>query len=180
MNTMTTYTGHKFDPMNMTEDDIRMEDIAHALSLLCRGGGHLRSFYTVGQHSINCAKEAKERAYSKRVQFACLLHDASEAYISDIIRPVKCHLSNYLEIESKIMQVIWKKFGLGDLSDEENRQWKQIDDAMLDYELKHLMEGEEDRSADALFSEPDVAEQPYRKVQEEFLQMAEFYQKQGM
>ena len=79
-----------------------------------------------------------------------------------------------------MMQVIWKKFGLGDLSDEENNQWKQIDDAMLDYELKYLMEGEEDRSADALFSEPDVAEQPYRKVQEEFLQMAEFYRKQGM
>lgn len=170
MNTMTTYTGHKFDPMEITEDDIRMEDIAHALSLLCRGGGHLRSFYTVAQHSVNCAKEAKARGFSKRVQFACLLHDASEAYISDIIRPVKCHLSNYLEIENRIMQVIWKKYGLWDLNDEENRQWKQIDDEMLDYELKHLMAGEENRRIKPLFTEPDVTEQPYYKVQEEFLQ----------
>lgn len=55
MNTMTTYSGRKFDPMQMTPGDVYIEDIAHALSLLCRGGGQLTYFYSVGQHSLNCA-----------------------------------------------------------------------------------------------------------------------------
>ena len=99
MNTMTTYSGRKFDPMQMTPGDVYIEDIAHALSLLCRGGGQLTYFYSVGQHSLNCATEAKARGWSERQQLACLLHDASEGYISDIIRPVKIYLTNYLEIE---------------------------------------------------------------------------------
>ena len=82
MNTMTTYSGRKFDPMQMTPGDVYIEDIAHALSLLCRGGGQLTYFYSVGQHSLNCAAEAKARGWSKRQQLACLLHDASEGYIS--------------------------------------------------------------------------------------------------
>ena len=111
MNTMTTYSGRKFDPMQMTPGDVYIEDIAHALSLLCRGGGQLTYFYSVGQHSLNCAAEAKARGWSKRQQLACLLHDASEGYISDIIRPVKIYLTNYLEIESKIMGTILTHFG---------------------------------------------------------------------
>ena len=47
MNTMTTYSGRKFDPMQMTPGDVYIEDIAHALSLLCRGGGQLTNFYSV-------------------------------------------------------------------------------------------------------------------------------------
>ena len=129
MNTMTTYSGRKFDPMQMTPGDVYIEDIAHALSLLCRGGGQLTYFYSVGQHSLNCAAEAKARGWSKRQQLACLLHDASEGYISDIIRPVKIYLTNYLEIESKIMGTILTHFGLDDLTEEENRRWKQTEGA---------------------------------------------------
>ena len=132
MNTMTTYSGRKFDPMQMTPGDVYIEDIAHALSLLCRGGGQLSYFYSVGQHSLNCAAEAKARGWSERQQLACLLHDASEGYISDIIRPVKIYLSNYLEIESKIMGTILTHFGLDDLTEEESCRWKQIDDEILE------------------------------------------------
>ena len=87
MNTMTTYSGRKFDPMQMTPGDVYIEDIAHALSLLCRGGGQLTYFYSVGQHSLNCATEAKARGWSERQQLACLLHDASECYMSDVPTP---------------------------------------------------------------------------------------------
>ena len=114
---MNTYTGKKIDPMSMTADDVSIQDIAHALSLTCRGGGPVSYFFSVAQHSINCMKEAKARGWSERLQLACLLHDASEAYISDIIRPVKVHLSNYLEIEGNIMKVILERFGLDDLSE---------------------------------------------------------------
>lgn len=158
MATMNTYTGNKIDPMNMAVADISIQDIAHALSLTCRGGGHVSYFFSVAQHSINCMNEAKARGWSERLQLACLLHDASEAYISDIIRPVKAHLSNYLEIESSIMNVILERFGLADLSEEENAMWKQIDDEMMNFELKNLMKGEEYRNTDNLSSVPAEAE----------------------
>lgn len=168
MATMNTYTGNKIDPMNMTASDISIQDIAHALSLTCRGGGHVSYFFSVAQHSINCMNEAKARGWSERLQLACLLHDASEAYISDIIRPVKAHLSNYLEIESSIMNVILERFGLADLSEEENAMWKQIDDDMMNFELKNLMKGEAYRNTDNLSSVPAVAERQWREVEGEF------------
>ena len=139
---MNTYTGKRFEPLKMTPEDVSLRDIAHALSLLCRGGGHIKYFYTVGLHSLNCAREAASRGWSDRLVLACLLHDASEAYLSDIIRPVKVHLSNYLEIEEQIMQTILTHFHLGDLTPEENALWHQIDDEMLSQELKSLMNGE--------------------------------------
>ncbi len=177
MGTMNTYSGKKFDPLEMTPDNVFLEDIAHALSLLCRGGGHLKHFYSVGQHSINCAEEARARGWSERMQLACLLHDASEAYISDIIRPVKIHLSNYLEIEGKIMGQIWKRFGLADLSEEENRKWKQIDDDILLYELKELIKGKTEITCRELYSCPDIEEKPWRQVETEFKGLAKAFLK---
>ena len=89
MSAMNTFTGRIFDPLKMMKQDVCVEDIAHALSLVCRGGGHIRYFFSVAQHSMNCASEAAARGWSGRIVLACLLHDASEAYIADIIRPVK-------------------------------------------------------------------------------------------
>ena len=146
--------------------------IAHALSLMCRGGGHLKYFYSVAQHSLNCAAEAKARGWSERLQLACLLHDASEAYLSDIIRPVKANLTGYLEIESRIMEKILEKFNLSDLTEEERRMWKQIDDEMLYYELKNLMSGEEDLAAPELCALPDISERNWQSVETDFLRTA--------
>lgn len=151
---MNTYTGKRFDPMQMTPEEVSLRDIAHALSLLCRGGGHMKYFYTVGLHSLNCAREAASRGWSDRLVLACLLHDASEAYLSDIIRPVKIHLSNYLEIEEQIMQTILTHFHLDDLTPEENALWHQIDDEMLSQELKNLMNGEHEMVPVPLTSVP--------------------------
>ncbi len=173
MSTMGTFSGRRFDPLMMTPEDVALEDIAHALSLLCRGGGQLKYFYSVGQHCINCMKEAKARGWSKRMQLACLIHDASEAYISDIIRPVKVRLSNYMEIEERIMDKIWRRFGLDDLTEEENRRWKQIDDDVLKLELMVLIEGEENAVCEELCSCPDLSERPWRDVEEEFRDLAE-------
>lgn len=142
MSIMNTYTGRKFDPMHIKPENICLEDIAHALSYLCRGGGQTLIFYPVAQHCLNCAREAQSRGWSDRMVLACLLHDASEAYISDIIRPVKAHLSNYLEIEEMIMNVIWEKFNLNNLTSEEHAMWKQIDNDILSAELPVLFPGE--------------------------------------
>ena len=171
-NTMTTFTGRHFDPMQIRTEDICIEDIAHALSLMCRGGGHLKYFYSVAQHSLNCAAEAKARGWSERLQLACLLHDASEAYLSDIIRPVKANLTGYLEIENRIMGKILEKFNLSDLTEEERRMWKQIDDEMLYYELKNLISGEEDLAAPKLCALPDISERNWQSVETDFLRTA--------
>lgn len=173
MSTMNTYTGRRFDPLQMKPEDVSLRDIAHALSLLCRGGGHMKYFYTVGLHSLNCAREAAARGWSDRVVLACLLHDASEAYISDIIRPVKAHLSNYLEIEEQIMKTILTHFHLQDLTPEEHAMWRQIDDDVLSQELKILMNGEHEMVPVPLSSKPDFRERAHEEVEEEFYQMAE-------
>jgi Predicted hydrolases of HD superfamily len=137
---ITTYTGEDFDPFSPDIDRIKIEDIAHALSLTCRANGHVKHFYSVAQHCINCVNEAKARKLPARVQLACLLHDASEAYISDITRPVKSHLSQYLEIEKTLQDKIYKKFVGTQLSDEEQALVAQVDDDILVWEFDALME----------------------------------------
>ncbi|MBL4933092.1 phosphohydrolase [Clostridium paridis] len=113
-----TYSKTKFYPLDPIEDDIKIIDIAHALSMLSRANGHFKHFYSVAQHSINCYKEAKFRGYSERVQLGCLLHDASESYISDLTRPVKKNLPGYFKIEEKLQGIVYKKFGVDDFSKE--------------------------------------------------------------
>ena len=89
---ITTYTGKHFEPTNPDSELIRIEDIAHALSMICRGNGHVKTFWSVGQHCICCAREAAARGLSNRMVLACLLHDASECYMSDVPTPFKNEL----------------------------------------------------------------------------------------
>ena len=77
MSSIVTFTEKHFDPTAPEENLIDLSDIGHALSLICRGNGHVKYFYSVAQHSIACCREAQARGYSDRVQLACLLHDAS-------------------------------------------------------------------------------------------------------
>ena len=64
---ITTYTGLHFRPTEPDSDLIRIQDIAHALSLICRGNGHVQTFWSVGEHCICCAKEAAARGFSERM-----------------------------------------------------------------------------------------------------------------
>lgn len=170
-NAILTYTNTFFYPLDPRPDEVKIEDIAHALSQMCRANGHFKTFYSVAQHSINCAQEAGKRGWSGRVQLACLLHDASEAYISDITRPVKCYLDEYKKIEHKLQQVIYVKFGIADLNQEEVRQIAAIDDALLSYEFEHLhQQGIYDCSYQ-LYSLPDVTEKSMTAVEIEFIQL---------
>ena len=119
MSCIKTYTGVMFDPLNPDTELIDIVDIAHALSMLCRANGHFKSFYSVGQHSINCMKEAKARGYSEKVQLACLLHDASEAYLSDVTRPVQKEYDLVFEIDDAILYHEFVALMDARLSDEE-------------------------------------------------------------
>jgi len=140
MSRIRTYTGIMFDPLNPDSDLLNIGDIAHALSMLCRANGHFKTFYSVGQHSINCMAEGEARGYAPRIQLACLLHDASEAYLSDVTRPVKEELLRYREIEGPLQEVIWSKWLDAPLTEEERRQVFAIDDAILAHEFLHLMD----------------------------------------
>lgn len=140
LGSIKTFSGVMFDPMAPQQENIHIRDIAHALSMLCRANGHFKSFYSVGQHCLNCAEEAAARGYSLRVQLGCLLHDGSEAYVSDITRPVKQVLPMYLQIEEPLQAAIWDKWLTPALTEEETRQIFQIDDDMLLHEFLALMD----------------------------------------
>lgn len=140
MSEIMTRSKIMIDPIRPEAEKIDITDIAHALSMLCRANGHFKSFYSVGQHSINCMREAQARGYSQKVQLACLLHDASEAYLSDVTRPVKAELPRYKEIEEPLQDMIWNKWLPEPLTKEENAQVFAIDDAILAHEFWNLME----------------------------------------
>ena len=139
MSEIMTHSHIMFDPLKPNPALIEIGDIAHSLSMLCRANGHFRSFYSVGQHCINCCKEAAARGHSRRVQLACLLHDASEAYLSDVTRPVKQELPQYKLIEAPLQEAIWVKYLGSPLTEEENRQVFAIDDDVLWHEFVNLM-----------------------------------------
>jgi len=134
-----TFKGEKFTPLNPDPMQIHIEDIAHALSLMCRANGHIDYFFSVAQHSMNCAIEAKARGYSAHMQLACLIHDASEAYISDITRPVKQYLLDYKLIERRLQDTIYKRFLGTVLNEEESELVQAVDNDMLMCELNALM-----------------------------------------
>lgn len=114
-----TYTGRKFYPYDPKPKDVNVEDIAHSLSLQCRFNGHCEHMYSVAQHSINCTKLLKELGYDVKYQLYALLHDASEAYLSDLPRPVKEYMPEYYEVEQKVQDVIWEHFGLSNPTKED-------------------------------------------------------------
>lgn len=103
--TICLRSGEYFDVLNPDADKILIEDIAHALSMQCRFAGHTSDFFSVAQHSVICSLMAPAG-----FELEALLHDASEAYLQDIARPVKRQLSNYKDIESKVMFAIAVKF----------------------------------------------------------------------
>ncbi len=166
-----TYTRKMLDPLNATPQDIDIADISHALSLLCRANGHFPHFYSVGQHSVNCMLEAKARGYSERVQLGCLLHDASEAYLSDVTRPIKPHLIGYAAYEEKLQNQIFDKWIMPSLTKEERTQIFDIDDAVLYFEFLSLMGLRLSMPEPTLKSVPEVGLLEFNAVEQRFLHL---------
>lgn len=174
MSRIMTCSHKMFDPLNPEVELIDIADIAHSLAMLCRANGHFRSFYSVGMHCINCAKEAIARGYSRKVQLACLLHDGSEAYLSDVTRPVKQEIPQYREIEEPLQDVIWEKFLGEKLTEEENRQVFLIDDEILENEFPALMGAQLYETVPKLQSQPQFQFESFQKTKEEFLSLFYF------
>lgn len=141
-----TYSGGKFYPLDPHEEDINIVDIAHALSNLCRYTGHSNKFYSVAQHSIiGTVHLLKLYPDNEILAKQFLLHDATEAYINDIARPLKQYLTLYKTIEDNIAKIIYKKFKVSYPFD---RVIKIIDNSLLYEESKILMLGTDEWSYD--------------------------------
>lgn len=132
--TMTLYTGREVDIFNLRIEDIDIEDIAHSLSNLCRYGGHCLFHYSVALHSYLCSIEPGTK--SEQLQF--LLHDASEAYVNDLVRPIKhrVEMEKYREIENSIQDLIFKRFNLPYPYSE---RVHEVDDKVLLDEIPNLI-----------------------------------------
>lgn len=166
---ITTYTKVHFTPLSPVKEDLRIEDIAHALSLMTRANGHFPEFYSVGQHCVACCEEAIARGYGARLSLACLLHDAAEAYLADVTRPVKAHMQQFQEIEERLLSVIYEHF-LGEvLSEQEEACVKDVDDTLLYHEFLHYM-GEELRKPEgSLRSTPVFETVRFAEVEKAYL-----------
>lgn len=166
---ITTIGGRRFDPTSPAREDIDIGDIAHSLSLLCRANGHFREFFSVARHCLNCAGEARERGLTARIQLLCLLHDATEAYIGDMTRPLKRQLPEYCACEVRLYGEILASLGIAPPDDREAAAVREIDDCMLYHEFR-LYNGESLLAeAPAVHVEVEGSERPPGQTREEYL-----------
>lgn len=128
---MQTFTGRAWHFLTPRADDVDVRDVAHALGMLCRYGGHSRHFYSVAEHSVLVSRLVRpEHALQG------LLHDATEAYIVDVPRPLKHVLEGYKPMEAAHWRVIAERFGVPEeLSDDV----KRVDNAMLFVEKPQVL-----------------------------------------
>lgn len=164
-----TFTGAEFFPLAPEANKIRLADIAHALSLVCRFTGHVRSFYSVAEHSVRVSMLAEKYAErntpgdSARVLMVAkwgLIHDASEAYLADIASPIKSQpvFALYREAEKRLQTLIAVAC---DLPAEEPPEVKEADRIMCATEARSLMTA---HPAWATLGEPITPASPYAEI----------------
>lgn len=129
-------SGRYFDLAEPQPDQFTLKDIAGALSKICRFGGQCEKFYSVAEHSFNCAYIAARDRRSEEAQKACLMHDAAEAFVGDCVRPLKMLLTDFKTIENGIAAVIAQKFQID--FETHRAVVTEIDNAMLFHEKRYL------------------------------------------
>lgn len=111
---MQTISGRGFWPMDPRLEEVDINDIAHALSNVCRFGGHMAEFYSVAQHSVIVSD-----LLPRNLALQGLLHDAPEAYIGDMIQPLKYCMPQFKDIENRVWAVIATRYGLPENMDDQ-------------------------------------------------------------
>ena len=110
-----TRSGVLFRPLAPVVADIRIDDIAHALSHQCRFSGHTREHYSVAEHSVRVSELVERLGYDRSTQLWALLHDASEAYLVDLPSPLKNDPTfgdAYKSVEARLMRAVCERFDL--------------------------------------------------------------------
>ena len=131
---MQTFTGRQFWPMDPKIEDIDILDIAHGLSNICRYGGHAKAFYSVAEHSCHVSD-----ALPPELALAGLLDDAAEAYIGDMIRPIKYSIPQYQALDGYLSAMINERFGI---PKERHPEVIRVDNAILADESEQVMLGQ--------------------------------------
>lgn len=108
---MQVYNGTKFWPLSPKAEEVDIIDLAHSLSMQCRYNGHCKRFYSVAEHSVLIARWLLQES-GPEIALWGLLHDASEAYLADVPRPLKPHLSGYKTMEARVMTTVCDAYGL--------------------------------------------------------------------
>lgn len=108
--TLILHSGNYFDLADPKTDTILISDIAVGLANTCRFGGQVLHYYSVAQHSVLVSENVPED-----LAFAALMHDAAEAYVGDVIGPLKQLLPEFKVIEDRVEQAICKRFNLGSM-----------------------------------------------------------------
>lgn len=111
-NTIKLCSGKYFDLADPKPEQIDIRDIAGALSKICRFGGHCRKFYSVAEHLINCKLQAEQDGLTPQEIAAVFLHDATEAYVGDMVKPLKIMLPEYQAVEARVQGAIGQRFGV--------------------------------------------------------------------
>jgi len=139
-----TFTGKQFWTLDPKKEEIDIKDIAHSLAFQCRFNGHCEKFYSIAQHSILVSK-----IVPKKFALAGLLHDASETYTGNIVRPLKTFIVNFKEIELEVEKTIFEKFNVKEI---DHIEIKKADNIALVTEMRDLMkEPPEKWNEDGLF-----------------------------
>jgi hypothetical protein len=133
-----TYSGTRCYPHDPRVEDICIEDIAHALSMLCRYTGQCARFYSVAEHSI-----LTSLMVPPELSLEALLHDATEAYLGDMSRPVKRGLPEYTLLERLHHAAICERFRL---PFHEHPLVKRADNDILQTEFRTLFRPLDDYS----------------------------------
>ena len=165
---ITTYTGKHFDPTHPDEELICIEDIAHALSLLCRGNGHVRTFFLCRAALHPLCQRSRSTWLFRPSYTASLLHDASECYMSDVPRPFKKSLPEYRKQEEALLNIIYQKYLGSGLSAIEEQKLKEIDNDLLWYDLKYLLNETPDTPKPVVHVPIQYRQYPFSQVEEEY------------
>ncbi|WP_290815891.1 hypothetical protein [Halovivax sp.] len=135
---IVTYSGRRVDPFDVSPTDVHLRDVAAGLSHTCRFGGHCKHFYSVAHHSLNVSRELPRE--EPRLQLIGLLHDAGEAYLGDIPRPLKARLERIQPAEDRILESVWEALAIEPPTTAEWERVMAADDRLLAYEANELLE----------------------------------------
>ena len=147
-----TISGRKFSYVDTDPDSIDLHDIAHALSLQCRYNGHIIHFFSVAQHSVYVSQVAADiyssmattkntynRDIERLIALWGLFHDASEAYMGDLVRPLKRMMPQYEAMEARLDTIIQTKFAGRPIPPLYHEIIKEADNRVLAAEVETLV-----------------------------------------
>lgn len=162
---MRLRSGGTFDLAKPSSVDVHLSDIALGLSRICRFAGQPRRFYSVAEHCVHAVRHAQRLGLKLDLEKTALLHDAAEAYVGDVIRPLRRLLGGYATIEHGVTLAIFRRFGVTSYY-VDDRKIRDIDDGLLRAEYAELFADHCEASAEFAatpfqFWAPEQAEREY-------------------